>query len=87
MQELLLFGLGEQGDVEKQATQMPPNREESQGRVVVQAEFARINYLPLKRGAIVQPGGIPAPKKKGDNGAHHFASKTQSRTPPRTQGR
>jgi hypothetical protein len=47
MQELPPFGLEEQGDVEKQATQMPPNREESQGRVVIQAEFARINSLPL----------------------------------------
>jgi hypothetical protein len=44
---LPLFGLEEQGDAEKQATQKPPNREECQGRVVVQAEFARINYLPL----------------------------------------
>jgi hypothetical protein len=47
MQGLPLFGLEEQGDVEKQATQMRPNREESQGRVVVQAEFARINSLAL----------------------------------------
>jgi hypothetical protein len=47
MQELPLFGLEGQGDVEKQAIQIPPNREESQERVVAQAEFARINSLPL----------------------------------------
>jgi hypothetical protein len=47
MQEHPLFGLEEQGDEEKQATEMPPNREGPQGRVVVQVEFARINSLPL----------------------------------------